>query len=71
MHLAAIVVEDAGKLERDVSATDDGQLLGPLVQVQDLVAGDGVLCAWDVQRVRSCARRNQDVLGLQTQSSHQ
>ena len=68
MHFRAVVVVDAGKFEGDVASPDAGQPLGHLWQVEDLVAGDGMLGAWDRDLRGAASHCKEDVLRLHAQS---
>lgn len=69
MDFSSVVVEDAGKLDRDVAPTDDSHLFGPLRKVQHMVRDDGMLCTLDWQLCGFGARRNQDIPCLQKRTS--
>ena len=69
VDLRAVVVVDAGKFEGDVAAADAGQPLGHRLQVEDLIARDGVLCSRDWDLRGTSAHSQQDVLCLQQQYS--
>jgi len=65
MDLRAIVVVDASKLQPNVAASNDCQLLGQAGQIQDLIWDDGVLCTINGQLHCSAACCYQDSLCLQ------
>src|SRR5262245_53311241 len=62
--LDAKVVEDAGELDRDITAPDDADALRQLLQVESLVRSDGELAPRQMQRHERCrARGDEDVPG--------
>lgn len=64
VNLCAEIVENAGKFHTDEARPDNGQLLGQLREVKDLVADDGVFRALQLRYAGTRARRNQDGLCL-------
>ena len=64
VDVAAEPVEDAGELDGDVAAADDGDALGQRIgQVERLVRGDGELVAGDRGHLRPAAGADQNLVG--------
>ena len=56
-------IEDAGEFDGDITAADDGDALGHLGEMKNLVRGDGVFDAGDIGQRRAPAGGDQDGLG--------
>jgi len=65
VDLRAVVVVDASKLQANVAASNDCQLLGQAGQIQDLIWDDGMLCTINGQLHCSAACCYQNSLCLQ------
>lgn len=65
VRLDAEGVEHASKLNGNVAGTNQGNLLGQLVNVKEAVAVDAELGAWNLRgRAGLAANRDEDLLGL-------
>mmetsp|Transcript_77333 Transcript_77333/g.129745 ORF Transcript_77333/g.129745 Transcript_77333/m.129745 type:complete len:340 (-) Transcript_77333:588-1607(-) len=61
-HVCPVAFEDAGKLHRNVSTTDDHNPLGAFLEVEGLIAGDAQVFAGDVWDEWPSSDRHQNLV---------